>query len=104
AAYPLEALLLERAENLGLQAEGQIANLVEKQRAPVRQLEASRLPRRGAGEGALFMAKELGLEQVFRNGRAVDRHEGAFGSRTQDVKRARKQLLAGAAFTLDQHR
>ena len=48
AADALEALLFERAQDLGLQRQRQIADLVEEQRAAVRQLELARLARRGA--------------------------------------------------------
>src|SRR5215470_5744671 len=36
---PFEALLLERPENLGLQAERQVADLIQKQCPSMRQLE-----------------------------------------------------------------
>ena len=59
-------LLLEHAQQLGLQRERQLADLVEEQRAAVRQLEASRLARGRAGEGALLVAEQLALEQRAR--------------------------------------
>ena len=49
AADALERFLLERAKDLGLQRQRQIADLVEEQRAAMRQLELARLalrPRR----------------------------------------------------------
>ena len=42
AADALEPLLFERAQNLGLQRQRQVADLVEEQRAAVRQLELAR--------------------------------------------------------------
>ena len=68
------------------------------------QLEASRLASGGAGKRPLLVAEQLGFEQVFGDGRAVDGHERAVGPRAQHVQRARKQLLAGAALALDQDR
>ena len=41
ASQPLEGALLEHPQQLGLQLEGQIADLVEQQRAAMRQLEAA---------------------------------------------------------------
>ena len=46
AADALEPLLLERAQNLRLQRQRQIADFVEEQRAAVRQLELAGLARR----------------------------------------------------------
>src|SRR5204863_9303858 len=62
AADPLEPFLLERAQNLGLERKRQVADLVEEQRAAMRQLELARLARGGAGKGTLFVAEQLGFE------------------------------------------
>ena len=75
AADALEALLLERAQDLGLQRQRQVADLVEEQRAAMRQLELARLARDRAGERALLVAEELGLEQRLGNRGAVDGDE-----------------------------
>ena len=66
SADALEAPLFERAQDLGLQRERQVADLVEEERAAVRHLELARLARDGAGEGALLVAEELGFEQRLR--------------------------------------
>ena len=80
AADALEALLFERAQDLRLQRERQVANLVEEQRAAVRDLELAQLARGGAGERPLLVAEQLGLEQVLRNRRAVDGDERRVGA------------------------
>ena len=103
AADPLEALLFERAQNLGLQRQRQIADLVEEQRAAMRHLELAELARRRAGERALLVAEQLGLEQGLGNRGAVDGDKRSVGARTERVQRAREQLLAGAALAFDQH-
>ena len=51
AADSLELRLLQDAQQLDLHLDGQLANLIEKQRALIRQLKAARLLRDGAGEG-----------------------------------------------------
>ena len=104
AADALEALFFERAEDLRLQVQRQIADFVEEQGAAVRQLEFSGLARAGAGERAFLVAEQLGFEQVLRNRRAVDRDKRTVGSRTEHVQRAGEQLLAGAALAFEQHR
>ena len=53
SADALESALFERAQDLGLQAEREIADLVEKQRAAMGELELAGLARDRAGERAL---------------------------------------------------
>ena len=64
AADALELLLLEDAQQLRLQLERDVADLVEEERAAVRQLEAPDPLRDGAGERAALVAEELALEQA----------------------------------------
>src|SRR6185437_13494750 len=71
AADPLKSFFLERSQNLGLQRERQIADLVEKQRPAMRELELSGLSLGGARERALFVSEELRFEQRFGNRRAI---------------------------------
>ena len=67
----------------------------------------SKRPRRialRAGERAALVAEQLGLEQVLRNRRGVDRDERPRRARAVPVQRARDELLAGARFAGDEHR
>jgi hypothetical protein len=54
------------------------------------------------------VAEQLGLDDLFRNRRAIDRHEGpgvaALAARAHAMQRACRELLAGARFAVDQHR
>ena len=104
AAEPLELLLLEHAQELGLERRRDVADLVEEERAAVRQLEAADLLRDRPGEGALLVAEQLALQQVERDGRAVELDEGAPAARAELVDRPRDQLLAGARLAQEQHR
>ena len=52
----------------------------------------------GAGEGAAAVAEELALEQVARDGGAVERDERLLGAVGEGVDRAGQDFLAGAAF------
>src|SRR5436190_5436587 len=72
AADTLELLLLEDPEELRLELEGDLADLVEEERAAMGHLEASDLLRDGPGEGAALVAEELALEKPRRDGRAID--------------------------------
>jgi hypothetical protein len=51
AAQALELLLLQDAQELGLEFERDVADLVEEDRAAVRQFEAAEALGDGAGEG-----------------------------------------------------
>jgi hypothetical protein len=104
AAQTLELLLLEHAEQLGLQLWRDVTHLVEKQCPPVRQLEAAALLGDGAGEGALFVAIQFALQEARGDGRTVQLDEGAALARAQVVNGAGDQLLAGAGFAPNEHR
>jgi len=79
--YPLKGLLLEHAQEFHLRAGWQVADFVEEKRALVGLLEAADAPLVSAGEGPAFMAKEFALEQIFRDGCAIDGDEGRVGAR-----------------------
>src|SRR5580704_12171191 len=62
AADTLKLLVLDSAEQLRLEFERHLADLVEKERTPVCQLEASDLLRHRPGEGALLVPEQLAFE------------------------------------------
>ena len=67
----------------------------------------SNLPLRSAdraGERALAVAEQLGLQQVVGDRPAVDGDERPVGPRPVGVDHLRHQLLAGAALAVDEHR
>ena len=74
-AHPPDLALRERAEELRLHLERQLADLVEEHRPPVRRLEGADARLMRAGEGALRVTEELALHQVRGNRAAVDDHE-----------------------------
>ena len=59
--------------------------------------------RGGAGEGALHVAEQLGLDEVLGKGGAVDLHERPLGARALGVHGIGSQLLAGAALAHDEY-
>ena len=106
AADGAHLALLQRAQQLRLQPERQLADLVEEERAAVR------LRRRGPC-AAVFasvnaprdVAEQLALEQRLGHRRAVDGDERARRlRRLRWWMRARDELLAGAALAGDEHR
>ncbi len=68
--------LLQRAQELRLQRQRQLADLVEEQRAAVRLQEEAGARAARVGEGAPRVTEELALEQRLGNRGAVDRDEG----------------------------
>ena len=102
AADALELLLLQHAQQLGLQIQAHLADLVEQERALVRALERAFDALDRAGERALLVAEEGALDQTFGEGGAVQLDERAVATVARVVDGAREQLLAGARFALEQ--
>ena len=95
---------LQHPQQLRLQIEGQLADLVEDQRAPRGFLEPTRAARPGAGEGAPLVAKQLAFCQLPRQRAAVHRDERTLRVGAELVQRAGEQLLAGSALSAEEHR
>src|SRR6202049_3107472 len=70
----LELSLLQNAQQFGLKLERNLANLVQKNRPPVRQLKATDSLSHSPGESTFFVTEHLTLEQAHGNGRAVQLH------------------------------
>src|ERR1017187_7943693 len=104
AADALEALLLEKAEELNLDRRRQLTNLVEKECASRSTLDVPFALRVGAREGAFLVAEEFALKQVLRNRVAVDGDERAAAPRAPAMERLRHHFLARPAFAQNQHR
>ena len=94
--------LLKRPEELGLERLGQLADLVEEERAPVRDLDHPRLGPVRAGERAALVTEQLGLEQRIGQRGAVHGNEHLGGPRALGVDRPGDQLLPGPGLSLDQ--
>ena len=104
-AHPLELPFLEDAEEFRLEVEAE-GRPPHPERAS-RRVASSNRPMLfvvRAGEGPLFMAEELALDQVFGNGGAVDRNERFTPSRALAVDGTGDQLLAGPDLPRDEHR
>src|SRR5665647_3059568 len=72
AAKTFKLALLKDPEKFGLEGERQFTNLVEKDGAAVRQFKASGAAGSGTGECPFLVPEKFALQQVFREGRAVD--------------------------------
>ncbi|OQA34179.1 MAG: hypothetical protein BWY57_00641 [Betaproteobacteria bacterium ADurb.Bin341] len=99
----LDFALLEDAQQLRLQRQRHVADFIEKKGPAVGEFELSLAAIFiGAGIGARSGPEKFGFEQVFRNGRRVDRDKRLVGARRTAVNGVRDQFLAGARFTLDE--
>ncbi|MDT4824412.1 hypothetical protein FQZ97_576590 [compost metagenome] len=103
AAHALEGALLQHAQQLDLHRQRHVADLVEEQGAAVGQLEAPCPAGDGTGEGTLLVAEEFALQQLRRDGAAVDRYERRFAALGMVMQVARHHFLAGAGLAEDQH-
>src|SRR5262249_43974675 len=97
-------LLLQDAQELLLHVEVHLADLVEEERAPRRDLEETLLVLVGAGERAFRVAEELALEERLGDRAAVLRVEAAAAARRVAVDRARDELVARARLAADEDR
>jgi hypothetical protein len=100
---PGDLAFLHHAQELDLGVERQLAQLVEEDGAALGGLEDAAALLGGARERALLVAEQRGLDQLARDGAAVDGDELA-GATTGGVDRAGQELLAGAGLALDQDR
>ena len=103
AAEPLEFLLLQHAQQLGLQFQRHVADFVQKQRSLMRQLKASDGRVQGAGVGSALMAEQFAFKQPARNGGAVQRHKWFVPARALVVDSSGNEFFAGSGLALDQH-
>src|SRR5581483_551642 len=95
--------LLDGAQELRLQREGDLGDLVEEERSAFRGPEDAVVVVHGTGEGPATVAEELAVERRLREAGAVDRDERMARERTALVDRSRHELLPGAALPADQH-
>ena len=103
AADPLDDLLLQEAQHLHLERQGQLADLVEKERPAVGQFEAPLALHVGPRVGPLLVTEELALQELLRDGPAVDDDEWPLAVLALPVDRLRDKLLPGPALARDQH-
>ena len=103
AADAVDQPLLDRAQQFRLQAHVHFGDFVEQQRAAIGLLEFADAASERAGEGALLVAEQLGLQEVIRDRRAIDGNERLPGAGRAGVQVARQHFLAGAALAGDQH-
>ena len=103
AADAGEGALLENAEDFALHLEWHFTDLIEKKRALVALFEAPDPLCRSASERAFLVTEELALEEVFRDGGAIDRKKASVAAGAVVVDCAGHELLARATLAGDHH-
>ena len=95
AANPPDLLVLQDAQQLGLDGERQVRDLVQEERAGIGDFEQPRLGCVRIRERAPLVAEQFGLDELLRQGRAVDGNERRAVARSATVDRPREELLPG---------
>src|SRR5207237_4048290 len=104
SADALELFLFDGAQQLRLNRETDLADLIEEDRAAVRELEASELAAIGARERALLVSEELRLRERFRQRGAVDFDERSVSAAGDVVDDSRDESLACARLAANENR
>ncbi len=102
-ADPAETPRVQQRQDLGLHHRIQLADFVQEDRAAICRLDQPLLPADRASERTTLMAKQLGLEQLGRNRRAIDVDELAPSPVGLRVEHARHQALPRSGLAIDQH-
>src|SRR4029077_17467753 len=102
AAETFEFLLLQRAQQLRLDIDWDIAHLVQEQRALIRQFHAPDFLTDRTGERAFFMAEQFAFDEARRDGSAIKLYKCPLFAPAPVVDRTGNQLLSGAGFAQKQ--
>ena len=102
AADAREGAFLQEAQEFDLSLHGQVADLVEEERAAVRGFGASDASADRARERAFFVSEELAFDEIFGEGGAVQRDERLVLARGELDDGACEEFLSGAAGASDQ--
>ena len=102
-AHGHDFVLLQHAEELGLQGKGKLADFIEKDRSSIGRAEHAQHRLLGARERAANVAEELAFEKTLADTRAIDRDKGPVGPLTLGKKPPGNQLLPRTAFTFNQN-
>jgi hypothetical protein len=98
-----EGAVLEDLEELGLDAEIEAADLVEKESAHVRLLDSAELGAHGARKCPFFITEELGFEERMRDCRTAHLNQGTARPHGESMQKPNANLLACTALTLNQN-
>src|SRR3984885_6542019 len=95
-------MLLQDAQQLGLQRRGDVAYFVQKQRAFIGHFEAPDLLRNRTRKSALLMTEQFVFQKIQRNGRAIEFYKSAPATLTGVVKGVSNEFFSCTGFPLDE--
>ena len=104
AAQRLDHAVFQHTQQLYLRGSTHFTDLVQEEGPAMGQKKPSGFGLFRIRKGALFVAKQLRFEQVFRDGCTIDRDERAPCSWTRIVDGSGQQFLAGPALSRNQDR
>ena len=90
--------------SFGLQRSGQLANLVDEQRAAVGDFEQARLCCHRACKCPLLVPEQLAFQQGFGQRGTVDHYERLIGPHAGSLQSLGHELFPRAAFALNENR
>jgi hypothetical protein len=96
ALQAFELPILDQPQQLGLEGRGQLPDFVQEHDTAVGQFEAAQLFGQGAGEGPLFMAEKLALDEGGAERGLVHFYQGPVSPWAGAVDGPGDELLAGA--------
>src|SRR5262249_42866919 len=91
-----KALLIQGAQHFGLGLETHVPHFVQKQRSTIRLLKDPNLFGRGSRQRCSAIAKQLRLNKIFGNSRAIELQEQLLFAEALRVDSARDQFLAAS--------
>src|ERR1700678_1720726 len=103
-AQALKLLLLQNAQQFGLQCQWNVSDLIHEEGPFVSQLEAANSVGDSSCKSALLMTKKFTFQELEGNGSTIHLYERATAPRAGVVNRPRDQFLAGPGFSLDKNR
>jgi hypothetical protein len=92
---------INRSQELDLRVQAQFPDFIQEQAPTVRDVQVPRLVHVGACEGPLLVAEEFALQEILRDGSAVDRHEFLMAPAAQFVNRASDEFFARTGLAED---
>ena len=103
-AQALKLAMLNHPEQLGLQLQRQFPDLVETKGGTIGDLEPADLPGIGPGKCPLLPAEQFALNQIARQGSAVDGDQGPIPARAHVVDGGGDQILSRTGLAEDEDR
>src|SRR5208282_3052251 len=98
SSQAFELLVLQNAQQLGLQLQRNISNLVQQQSAFVGQFQPAQFLAYGSGKRSLLVAEQFAFQKSGGNGGAIHLDEVAVTAAAHTVNHAGDEFFASAGF------